>query len=167
MFAAGPHATFLRAPRESVGKFGHSVLIMLPTATPVAQGQPAMTKMSVTIPAGVSGGQMLQVQTPSGLMQVMVPNGLSAGQSFEMMVPSVAAPPMAQPVQQQPVYQQQPPPQQQQPNVVVVNQPPQVVHVGGPGYGYGYGYGPDPFLGRFVGGMSAHPAKRSTALAQH
>ena len=43
-----------------------------PVAQPVAQ--PAMSKMRVTVPAGVKGGQPLQVQTPSGLMQVLPPS---------------------------------------------------------------------------------------------
>ena len=33
------------------------------------------------------GGQMLQVQTPSGMMQVQIPQGLQAGQVFQMQVP--------------------------------------------------------------------------------
>ena len=45
-----------------------------------------MQKMKVTVPPGVSGGQMLKVQTPAGLMQVAVPQGLQPGQDFEMMV---------------------------------------------------------------------------------
>ena len=56
------------------------------------------------------GGQMLQVQTPSGMMQVQIPQGLQAGQVFQMQVPMRApqqqAMPMAQPVMQQPVMQQ-------------------------------------------------------------
>lgn len=38
--------------------------------------------MEVTVPDGVSPGQMVQVQTPSGVMQAQVPEGLLPGQKF-------------------------------------------------------------------------------------
>ena len=48
------------------------------------QGQ----KMQVTVPAGMSGGQSLQVETPSGKMAVAIPNGLQAGQTFQFLLPA-------------------------------------------------------------------------------
>ena len=47
--------------------------------------------MQVTVPAGMSAGQPLQVQTPSGMMQVEIPAGCDAGATFEMLVPAPAA----------------------------------------------------------------------------
>ena len=120
------------------------------------------------VPAGMMGGQMLQVQTPSGMMQVQIPQGLQAGQVFQMQVPMRApqqqAMPMAQPVMQQPMMQQpmmQQPQQvviqQQQPQrVVIQQQQPAVIHHhhGGGGYyhsgGDGLGVG---LAGGLIGGM--------------
>ena len=53
--------------------------------TGAAVGKPVaepltMQLMRVVVPPGVSGGQLMQVQTPSGLMQVVVPR--DAGESF-------------------------------------------------------------------------------------
>ena len=47
---------------------------------------PGTQTMMVQVPAGLSGGQPLQVQTPAGLMAVQIPPGLTAGQSFQMQV---------------------------------------------------------------------------------
>ena len=58
--------------------------------------------MMVQVPAGLSGGQSLQVQTPAGLMAVQIPPGLTAGQSFQMQVP-VQPTQTAQPVAPMPV----------------------------------------------------------------
>lgn len=45
------------------------------------------TTMVVTVPAGVSAGQMLQVQTPSGaLVQIQVPAGVVSGQQIQIQV---------------------------------------------------------------------------------
>ena len=52
--------------------------------------------MAVQVPDGLTGGQSLQVQTPTGLMAVQIPPGLTAGQSFQIQLPM--APPVAQPV---------------------------------------------------------------------
>jgi len=104
-----------------------------PTGAPVAQAiaptaQPAMQKMRVTVPAGVSGGQLLHLQTPSGLMQVTVPPGLTAGQQFDVMVPN-AAPPTATAtataVAQQPQYAQPQQPQYAAPQPQYAPQQPQ------------------------------------------
>ena len=47
--------------------------------------QPA--PMLVTVPAGMTGGQVLQITTPSGqLVQVQIPAGLAGGQQFQMTV---------------------------------------------------------------------------------
>eukprot|EP00326_Haptolina_ericina_P024145 CAMPEP_0181196992 /NCGR_PEP_ID=MMETSP1096-20121128/15783_1 /TAXON_ID=156174 ORGANISM="Chrysochromulina ericina, Strain CCMP281" /NCGR_SAMPLE_ID=MMETSP1096 /ASSEMBLY_ACC=CAM_ASM_000453 /LENGTH=47 /DNA_ID= /DNA_START= /DNA_END= /DNA_ORIENTATION= len=46
-----------------------------------------MQQMAVTVPMGVMGGQMMQVQTPKGLMQVAVPQGYGPGSTFTMWVP--------------------------------------------------------------------------------
>ena len=44
--------------------------------------------MEVSVPAGVSPGQMIAVQTPSGqTFQVQVPDGLQPGQKFQMQLP--------------------------------------------------------------------------------
>ena len=48
--------------------------------------------MTVTVPAGMTGGVPLQVQTPAGLMQVDIPAGLAAGQSFQIQVNTATAP---------------------------------------------------------------------------
>ena len=64
---------------------GFGVSGWLPTASPLGQqGQ----KMQVTVPAGMSGGQSLQVETPSGKMAVAIPNGLQAGQTFQFLLPA-------------------------------------------------------------------------------
>ena len=92
---------------------------------PVAQ--PAMQKMSVTVPQGMMGGQELQVQTPAGLMKVTIPQGLGPGSAFEMMVPMPAQQPaMAQPAMGQPMMQMQQQPMmqmQQQPMMQMQQQP--------------------------------------------
>jgi len=36
----------------------------------------------------MSGGQSLQVETPSGKMAVAIPNGLQAGQTFQFLLPA-------------------------------------------------------------------------------
>lgn len=63
---------------------------------------PGTQTMMVQVPAGLSGGQSLQVQTPAGLMDVQIPPGLTAGQSFQMQVPVQPTQP-AQPVAPMPV----------------------------------------------------------------
>jgi len=63
-----------------------------------------MQKKCVTVPAGVGAGQLLQVQTPAGLMRCTVPLGLMAGQQFVLLVPApptVAAPSTTVPPQEQ------------------------------------------------------------------
>ena len=62
---------------------------------------PGTQTMMVQVPAGLSGGQHLQVQTPVGLMAVQIPPGLTAGQSFQMQIPAQPTQP-AQPVIVQP-----------------------------------------------------------------
>jgi hypothetical protein len=47
--------------------------------------------MEVQVPAGVKGGQSIQVNTPQGLMDVVVPEGLVEGQTFQINVPAPAA----------------------------------------------------------------------------
>ena len=60
--------------------------------------------MGVQVPAGLSGGQSMHVQTPTGRMAVQIPLGLHAGQSFKIQVPLLAqaAPSAAEHVQVQP-----------------------------------------------------------------
>jgi len=60
------------------------------TTESAVQAPPAqeMTPMVFEVPAGMCGGQTMQVQTPSGMMSVMVPVGLTAGQQFTLQVPS-------------------------------------------------------------------------------
>ena len=64
---------------------------------------PETQTMMVQVPAGLSGGQSLQVQTPAGLMAVQIPPGLTAGQSFQMQVPAQPTqPPTAEQMQRAP-----------------------------------------------------------------
>lgn len=49
--------------------------------------QPGMQLMSATLPPGVVDGQLLQVETPRGLMQIQVPPGLGPGVNVTMWVP--------------------------------------------------------------------------------
>jgi len=49
-----------------------------------------MSSMQVTVPAGVSAGNLIQVDTPSGPMQVAVPPGLKSGDQFIVQMPAVA-----------------------------------------------------------------------------
>ena len=74
--------------REALSKFG-----IVASAAAVAPGDQLM---AVQVPDGLTGGQSLQVQTPTGLMAVQIPPGLTAGQSFQIQLPM--APPVAQPV---------------------------------------------------------------------
>jgi len=68
---------------------GFGVMPWLPTAsTPGQEGQ----KMQVNVPAGMSGGQNLQVETPSGKMEVVIPQGLQAGQTFQFLLPAGQTP---------------------------------------------------------------------------
>ena len=74
------------AARADVAQYG----IVAPA--PVAPANaPAPQLMMVQVPAGLSGGQSLQVQTPAGLMTVQIPPGLTAGQSFQMQVNAAVA----------------------------------------------------------------------------
>ena len=54
------------------------------TSAPAEAAPGGMQKMPVTVPLGLRGGQLLKVQTPSGLMQVTIPQGLEPGQAFEV-----------------------------------------------------------------------------------
>jgi len=74
-----------------------------------------MSSMQVAVPAGVSGGAAMQVDTPSGPMQVTVPPGLKPGDQFIVQMPALpvanAVPVVAtatpiQPVQPVPPVQQ-------------------------------------------------------------
>ena len=49
--------------------------------------------MMVTVPPGVTAGQMFAIQTPSGQqMQVAVPAGVSSGQQMQVSVPAPTPP---------------------------------------------------------------------------
>ena len=74
---------------------------------------PGTQTMMVQVPAGLSGGQSLQVQTPAGLMAVQIPPGLTAGQSFQMQVPAQPTQ-TAQPVAPMPVAPMPPTAEQMQ-----------------------------------------------------
>ena len=139
---------------------GTTCAVLLYTSTSAPQHQHADTLVRAfyprQVPAGTMGGQMLQVQTPAGMMQVQIPQGLQAGQVFQMQVPMKSPQPvmqMAQPVmqQQQPqvVYQQQP-----QVQYVMQQQPQQIHHhhrpVGGHVQSDGIGMG---LAGGLVGGL--------------
>lgn len=68
---------------------GFGVSGWLPTASALGQqGQ----KMQATVPAGMSGGQSLQVETPSGKMEVVIPQGLQVGQTFQFLLPAGQTP---------------------------------------------------------------------------
>jgi len=91
------------------------VVAATPTPPPPPQPQQGMVQMTATVPAGVYGGQQMQVTTPDGnRMMVTVPDGLGPGNQFTFLAPG--APQVAR---AQPVYQPQPPP------VQVVMPPPQ------------------------------------------
>ena len=47
----------------------------------------ATPRLQVTVPAGMRGGEQLDVKTPEGLMKVIIPVGLKAGNFFELVVP--------------------------------------------------------------------------------
>ncbi|CAE7758694.1 SLC34A1 [Symbiodinium microadriaticum] len=52
--------------------------------------------ITVTVPAGVSAGATLQVQTPTGIQSVTVPPGVSPGQTFAFTPTAVPAPVIVQ-----------------------------------------------------------------------
>ena len=63
---------------------------MYPTATPTAVPQPLsqQTQMTVQVPRGVVGGQMVAITVNGAPMQVQIPVGLSEGQVFAINPPS-------------------------------------------------------------------------------
>lgn len=63
----------------------------MPPAMPPTN-PPAPQKMTVRVPPGMRGGQMVQVQTPAGLMNVPIPMGVAAGAAFEFLLPSLPPP---------------------------------------------------------------------------
>jgi len=69
--------------------------------------QPPATQMQATVPPGVFGGQMIQVNTPSGPMQVRVPMGLGPGMQFTFSAPAVNRPVPQPQMIMQPAFQQQ------------------------------------------------------------
>ena len=57
------------------------------------------TRIGVQVPPGLSSGQSIQFQTPSGMkMQSQIPAGVSAGQTFYVDVPNAAPVAVAQAV---------------------------------------------------------------------
>ena len=60
-------------------------------AQPVAQQQ----KLLVTVPPGIEGGQVIQIQAARGgkLLRVAVPAGLKSGDKFYAMAPAVPSAP--------------------------------------------------------------------------
>ena len=79
---------------ESAARAGLEQFNVTPPSNPVA---PGAQMMMVEVPAGLSGGQMVQLQTPAGPMAVQIPPGLTAGQSFQVQLPAAPTQP-AQPV---------------------------------------------------------------------
>lgn len=82
--------------------------------------------MQVTVPAGLKGGDMMQVNSPTGMMTVLVPNDKKPGDTFQflMAAPAVgqAVPAtMAGNVAPQPMQMQQAPMQMQQAPAPVIN----------------------------------------------
>mmetsp|Transcript_22203 Transcript_22203/g.38931 ORF Transcript_22203/g.38931 Transcript_22203/m.38931 type:complete len:104 (-) Transcript_22203:158-469(-) len=60
-----------------------------PYGAPAAQA--AATSVVVTVPPGMNTGDVIQVQTPAGLMKANVPAELGPGRTFTMAVPAPAA----------------------------------------------------------------------------
>ena len=80
------------AARESLAQFDivpPANQAVVATINPAAA--PGYQLMMVQVPAGLAGGQSLQVQTPAGLMTVQIPPGLTAGQSSQMQVNAAVA----------------------------------------------------------------------------
>ena len=48
--------------------------------------------MQVTVPEGISGGQLVQIQTLNGMMQVTVPPDLQGGAIFHVHIPNMPSP---------------------------------------------------------------------------
>ena len=42
--------------------------------------------MAVQVPYGMGPGQMIQIQTPKGMMQVQIPQGVGPGMTFHVRV---------------------------------------------------------------------------------
>ncbi|CAE7352936.1 SLC34A1 [Symbiodinium sp. CCMP2456] len=70
-------------------------VICISSASGVVGMAPAQS-ITVTVPAGVSAGATLQVQTPTGIQSVTVPPGVSPGQSFAFTPAAVPAPVIVQ-----------------------------------------------------------------------
>ena len=102
--------------QKTVTKFPEPQPVMPAFAPQTPAWQPPATQMQATVPMGVYGGQMIQVNTPSGRMQVRVPMGLGPGMQFTFAAPPAQPRPMQQPqmmlqqpqmmIQQQQVTQQ-------------------------------------------------------------
>ena len=70
-----------------------------------------MQSMQITVPLGVTPGQQVQVQAPSGPMLVTIPSGVMAGQILTIQVPATPAPvAQAMPIEQTASVQTQPMP---------------------------------------------------------
>ena len=80
--------------REGLPQFGIAPPASGGAVPPVsAPSDAAPPLMTVQVPAGLSGGQSLQVQGPMGMMIVEIPPGLTAGHTFQLHVPPPPPPP--------------------------------------------------------------------------
>ena len=62
------------------------------TASPLLVAGPTTTRLTVTVPNNIRGGELVRVSAPDGnYHSVMVPNGLSPGQQFSIELLAVAA----------------------------------------------------------------------------
>ncbi len=126
----------------------------IPVARRMDGAQPPPSDLvSVAIPPGIRGGELLQVQTANGLMHVRVPQGLHEGQTFLMRTtpPPGQAAPVARAVPSN-HGQSSYPGLEHQPQVIIQQPPPVIVHAS-PYYHGGY-YDPFfPMAGGLLGGM--------------
>jgi hypothetical protein len=71
---------------------------------PVAAGAPDGSIMQVQVPMGASSGQLIQIQTPGGMVQVQVPHGLSPGQTFRFQAPQMMPASATKPAETPPAH---------------------------------------------------------------
>jgi hypothetical protein len=55
----------------------------------ISPGAQQSMAMQVTVPEGMSGGQLVQIQTVNGMMQATIPPGLQGGAIFQVQIPNM------------------------------------------------------------------------------